>query len=262
MKPRALTIAGSDPSGGAGMQQDLAVFGALGVWGLSAVTAITAQDTAAVHRWQPVDPDLVQAQIDAVVVDIGVDAAKIGMLGSRDVVGAVAEAVARHGISALILDPVLVATSGAALATEGALEALRRDLVPLALLVTPNAAEAEALTGIQVDSRATQTTAGRALVRLGARAALVKGGHLPGPDAVDILIVGDVEHELSAPRVPVGDVRGTGCVLSAAIAASVALGRDVEEAVGDAKSFLTAALQRARKIGHGALVIDAHAGGG
>jgi len=254
---RALTIAGSDPTGGAGVQQDLAVFAACGVWGLSAITAITAQDTTAIHRWEPVTADLIGAQIAAVVGDIGVDAAKTGMLGSADAVVEIARAVTDHAIDLLVVDPVLRSTVGEALSTPDLADAIRTELLPRALLITPNVDEALALTGIEVRSRDDQERAGRAMVAGGARAALVKGGHLEGNESVDVLVMADLVREFRAPRVGSGAIHGTGCVLSAAITSALACGVDVEGAVESGKTFLAQALTRMLAIGKGALVIDA-----
>lgn len=245
---RALTIAGSDPSGGAGIQQDLRTFAALGVWGLSAITAVTVQDTARVHAWRALDADEVRAQIDAVLDDVGCDAAKTGMLATVAIVEAVAGAVDRHGVVNLVVDPVLRATVGGALADADLARAIAASLVPRAALVTPNAEEAAVLTGIAVGDRATQVEAAHALVASGARAALVTGGHLDG-DAADVLADADGVETYVAPRAPGADPHGTGCLLSAAIAARLARGDGVRAAVAGAKRIVSAAIARPVRLG-------------
>lgn len=253
---RALTIAGSDPVGGAGVQQDLRMFAALGVWGLSAITAVTSQDTAGVGGWHAMPPALVASQIAAVANDVGIDAAKTGMLAERAVVQAVADAVDHHRIEPLVVDPVLVSTTGHDLAEPGTLEAIRDLLVPRAALVTPNALEASRLTGIEVADRASQAEAARALRALGARAALVTGGHLGGDEVVDVLDDDEGEHVLRAPRIGAGQARGTGCMLSAAITANLAKGMPLREAVGRASALVRRALEGALALGKGGKVLD------
>ena len=255
--PVALTIAGSDPTGGAGIQADLATFGAFGIHGASVVTALTAQDTRGVRRVIPVAPDVVRDQLDAVLGDLAVAAAKTGMLHDAEIVRGVAERLETHPLRRLVVDPVIVSTSGQALLDSAGVDALRDRLLPLAALVTPNLHEAEVLTGRPVRALGDMREAARALVGLGARAALVKGGHLSG-DAVDVLHDGRDLHELAAPRISAGPLHGTGCALSAAITAELAVGRDIVEAVGAAKRFVTGAIERARPVGHGARVLDLH----
>lgn len=256
MRAKALTVAGSDPSGGAGIQQDLKTFHALGVWGLSAVTAVTVQDTTGVAGWHPVPPEIVRAQIAASATDAGVDAMKSGMLPTAAHVEVVASSIDEHGIAAVVVDPVIAATSADPLADDAAIDAVRALLLPRALLVTPNAPEAERLAGVEVRTRAGQREAARALRALGARAALVTGGHLGG-ESRDVLVDADGEvHELAAPRVPGGPVHGTGCTLSAAIAAGLAAGMGLVAAVERAKRFVTAAIARPLALGRGARVID------
>ena len=246
----ALTIAGSDSSGGAGIQADLKTFAAHGVFGLSALTAITAQNTLGVVRASAVDPDLVAAQIDAVAADLPIDATKIGMLANAGVIEAVAAAIERHRLPHVVLDPVMIAKSGAALLEPAAVDALRARLLPLADVVTPNAPEAAALIGQPVTSLADLRRAAAALVERGARAALVKGGHLSGP-AVDVLWDGRTFTELSAGRIESRHTHGTGCTLSSAIAARLALGDDLAAAVRAAKSYVTRAIAEAPGLGHG-----------
>ena len=246
----ALTIAGSDSSGGAGIQADLKTFAAHGVFGMSAITAITAQNTLGVHAVASVAPDIVAAQIDAVVSDIGADATKIGMLGNADVVRVVAAAVRRHGLPNLVLDTVMVAKSGARLLEPAAVTVLAAELLPLAVVVTPNVPEAEALTGLRVRSVADAHAAAARLVSMGARAAVVKGGHLEGPP-VDVLHDGRSSIELHAERIPGSHTHGTGCTFSAAIAARLALGDALDAAVRAAKAYVTRAIAQAPGLGRG-----------
>ncbi len=248
--PRALTIAGSDSGGGAGIQADLKTFSALGVFGMSALTALTAQNTTGVFAVHEVPPEVVAAQIDAVVEDIGVDAAKTGMLSSAPIIEAVADRVRHHRIGNLVVDPVMVAKSGAPLLRPEAQEALRREILPLATVLTPNLPEAEALLGRAIRDLAGMREAARALRDLGPRAVLVKGGHLQG-DAVDVFYDGEEFEELRAPRVPSPHTHGTGCVLSAAIAASLSRGLPVQEAVRRGKEFVTEAIRHGLPLGKG-----------
>jgi hydroxymethylpyrimidine/phosphomethylpyrimidine kinase len=249
---RALTIAGSDSGGGAGIQADLKTFAAYGAFGMSALTAITAQNTVAVTAVQVLPAALVRAQIDAVLTDLGTDVIKTGMLGSAEVVRAVAEALAAHRPTALlVVDPVMIAKSGNTLLDTDAVEALRTLLLPYADLVTPNAPEAAALTGHEVHSTATAREAARRLHGLGARAVLVKGGHLPGEDVVDVFFDGQALHELRGPRLPGPHTHGTGCTLASAIAAGLALGRPLEAAVADARAYVAGAIAHAPRLGHG-----------
>ena len=246
----ALTIAGSDSGGGAGIQADLKTFAAHGVFGMSAITAITAQNTVTVTAAVALDPGLVTAQIDAVVEDLPVHAVKIGMLANAAIIHAVASALRRHRLRPVVLDPVMVAKGGARLLDLDAVAALRDELLPLATIVTPNAPEAALLTGQPVTSRLEQHAAARELVRLGAGAALVKGGHLAG-SATDVLATADAVVELSGDRIPGWHTHGTGCTLAAAIAAGLASGADLHVAVEEAKAYVTRAIQQAPGLGHG-----------
>jgi hydroxymethylpyrimidine/phosphomethylpyrimidine kinase len=241
MIPRALTIAGSDPCGGAGLEVDLKVFAALGVYGACAVTAVTAQNTRGVTGSWEVPAEAVAQQIDAVLDDIGADATKTGMLSSAAVVEIVAERLAAHQAHNLVVDPVIVAKDGTHLLTDDGVRALRERLLPLAVVVTPNVAEAEALTGVAVAGRETAARAARKLVDMGVKAALVKGGHLPGA-AVDILWDGREEITFEHPRIGGRPVHGTGCVLAAAIAGYLARGHALQESVRKAREFLQEAL--------------------
>jgi hydroxymethylpyrimidine/phosphomethylpyrimidine kinase len=246
--PRALTIAGSDSCGGAGLEADLKVFAALGVYGACAVTAVTAQNSRGVISFDEIPPSLVAQQIGAVLDDVGADAVKTGMLSSPAIVAVVAERLAAHGARNLVVDPVIVAKDGTHLLTDDGVSAMRDKLLPLAALVTPNAPEAEALTGLAVAGREDAARAARALVDLGAKAALVTGGHLPGP-AVDVLWDGEQETMLHNPRIPGPPVHGTGCVLSAAIAGYLARGVALADAVASAREFLQRALEETFSTG-------------
>jgi hydroxymethylpyrimidine/phosphomethylpyrimidine kinase len=248
--PRVLTIAGSDSGGGAGIQADLKTFSALGAFGMSAITALTAQNTTGVFTVHEVPPEVVAAQIDAVAEDLGVDAAKTGMLSSAPIIETVADRIRHHRIDKLVVDPVMVAKSGAPLLRPEAQQALRDELLPLAAVVTPNLPEAETLLGRPVRSLDAMRDAARALRDLGPRTVLVKGGHLQG-EPVDVLYDGDGFEELRAERVPSRHTHGTGCVLSAAIAAYLAHGLAVREAVGRAKAFVTEAIRAGLPLGRG-----------
>lgn len=248
--PVALTIAGSDSGGGAGIQADLKVFFALGCHGTSAITALTAQNTVGVMGIQDVPPGFVVAQIEAVVDDMPVAAAKTGMLSSPAIVNAVAGAIAKRGIS-LVVDPVFVSKHGDRLLAHDAIDALKRELFPLATLVTPNLYEASGLTGRTVETLADMEEAARVLHALGPDAVLVKGGHLSDEDAVDVLFDGHAIHHLSSPRYDTQDTHGTGCALSAALAARLAHGDDLIGAVTAAKAFISGAIRRSLRLGKG-----------
>jgi hydroxymethylpyrimidine/phosphomethylpyrimidine kinase len=247
----ALTIAGSDSSGGAGIQADLKTFAAHGVFGMTAITAVTAQNTLGVTGVVALAPDFVAAQIDAVAVDIPPDATKIGMLANSGIIDATARAITRHSFANVVLDTVMIAKSRARLLDEDAVAALRDRLLPLAVIVTPNVPEAEALTGVRIDSTEGQREAARQLVKLGARAALVKGGHLEGTTALDMLWDGRAMTMLEAPRIDSKHTHGTGCTLSSAIAARLALGDDLVSACRAAKAYVTRAIAQAPQLGHG-----------
>jgi hydroxymethylpyrimidine/phosphomethylpyrimidine kinase len=247
-----LTIAGSDSGGGAGIQADLKTFGAFGFFGTSVLTALTAQNTSGVRAIAEVETAFVAAQIDAIAEDFDIAAAKTGMLARTAVIETVAECLRRYRLGPLVVDPVMVAASGDVLLEPGAIAAMRELMLPLAAIVTPNAREAELLTGVSVTGPESMREAAQRLVGLGARAALVKGGRLGLDDAVDILWDGTTMREFRAPRVAVARAHGTGCTLSAAIAAGLALGLTLEDAVGKAKRYVTRALETAPRIGHGA----------
>jgi hydroxymethylpyrimidine/phosphomethylpyrimidine kinase len=253
--PVALSIAGSDPSGGAGVQADLKTFQALGVYGAAALTTLTAQNTIGVHALLHLDAAFVAAQLDAVLDDLPVAAAKTGLLGTAVVVDAVAACLGARAVPHLVLDPVLVASTGRSLVEPDTLTAIRRRLLPLATLVTPNLGEAEALTERPVRDVPTMRAAARALVDMGARAALVTGGHLPGQPH-DVLLVDGVLHDLEGPRVGPQAAHGTGCTLSAAIAAGLAAGLELPEAVARARRFVVRALAAAPPLGRGRRPLD------
>jgi hydroxymethylpyrimidine/phosphomethylpyrimidine kinase len=247
----ALTVAGSDSGGGAGIQADLKTFAAHDVHGTSAVTAVTAQNSVAVTRWVALDPAMVAEQIETVAVDMPVAAVKTGMLANAAIVDAVAEAVARLALPNLVVDPVMVAKGGHRLLDPDAERAYVRTLFPRALLVTPNLLETGALLGRVVATREDMRAAAAALRAMGPRAALVKGGHLPGGDAVDVLCDQDGFLELSAPRIDTKNTHGTGCTFSAAIAARLALGAGLRQAVAGAKEYVTEAIRRSYAVGAG-----------
>jgi hydroxymethylpyrimidine/phosphomethylpyrimidine kinase len=256
MIPRALTIAGSDSGGGAGIQADLKTFSALGVYGMTAVTAITAQNTQAVNAVFELPPDLVAAQIDAVVSDIGVDATKTGMLSSCAIIETVVVKVREHGLRPLVVDPVMVAKSGDRLLRDDAVAALREQLLPLATILTPNLPEAEVLLGRALTSWDDIRAGARELVAMGAHAVVMKGGHTPaglGPQgsATDLLFDGAEFHEYTATRLDTTSTHGTGCTFASAIAAALAKGETTRGAVAMAKAYVTKALQMAYPVGHG-----------
>ncbi len=254
MTPIALTIAGSDSSGGAGIQADLKTFGALGVYGASVITALTAQNTQGVSAIHDVPADFIAAQIDAVFGDLAVNAVKIGMLSQVAAIEAVAAGLARHDAQNIVLDPVMVATSGDRLLAPDAIAALCRDLIPRALVVTPNLHEAAALTDAALARNETEMEAqARTILALGPRSVLVKGGHGDNPESVDLLVDASGVIRLTAPRIDTRNTHGTGCTLSSAIAAGLARGLGLEAAARTAKDYVTAAIKAADKlkVGHG-----------
>lgn len=250
--PVALTIAGSDSGGGAGIQADLKTFQAFGVFGTSALTAITAQNTLGVFGVHAVPDELVTQQVQVVLDDLAPTALKTGMLATRALVETVADAIAASGVARFVLDPVMVATSGDPLLDDDAVEAVRTRLLPLAALVTPNTHEAEILTGRPVRTVDDLARAARQLVDQGAGAALVKGGHLEGSEVVDVLWDGTTERRWSHPRIEGPEAHGTGCTLSAAVTAGLAHGRPLVEAVDAAIDFVARALRSAPALGGGA----------
>lgn len=249
--PRALTVAGSDSGGGAGIQADLKTFQALGVWGMTAVTAVTVQNTKGVTGYQELSPDTVADQIRAVVTDIGVDAAKTGMLASVAIVEAAAEAVAETEVPNLVVDPVSVSKHGHPLLADDAVDALRTRILPLAVLATPNLPEAALLAGFPVQTPQEMERAGQAILELGPGAVLVKGGHLEDGEATDLLVTSDGVTPISAERIDTPHTHGTGCVLSAAITSYLARGDDLMSAVRRGKAFVTEAIRAHLEIGQG-----------
>jgi hydroxymethylpyrimidine/phosphomethylpyrimidine kinase len=247
---KAMTIAGSDSGGGAGIQADLKTFAALGVYGSSAITALTAQNTLGVQGVFPVEPEFVGQQIDSIMADIGAHAAKTGMLFSADIIRVVAERVRRWGLNQLVVDPVMVAKSGDRLLQEEAIDALKRELIPLAMVVTPNLGEASVLAGFPVRDKAAMQEAARAIHALGARWVVVKGGHLPD-SADDLLYDGEQFLWLPGEHIETRHTHGTGCTFSAAIAAFLAKGDTMPEAVRRAKEYLTEGLRAAVPVGAG-----------
>jgi hydroxymethylpyrimidine/phosphomethylpyrimidine kinase len=255
-RPRALTIAGSDSGGGAGIQADLKTFSAFGVYGMTAITAVTIQNTKGVSGYQELPASVVADQIRAVVGDIGVDAAKTGMLASTAIVEAVAEALHETPVPALVVDPVFVSKHGHPLLAGDAVEALRREILPLATVVTPNAPEAAGLAAVEVESREDMRRAAEAILALGAGAVLVKGGHLDGPGSADLFVHDGVEEWLHAERIDTRHTHGTGCTLSSAIAASLARGARLGDAVRTGKDFVTEAIRHALELGDGIGPVD------
>jgi hydroxymethylpyrimidine/phosphomethylpyrimidine kinase len=252
--PVALTIAGSDSSGGAGIQADLKTFAALGVYGASVITALTAQNTLGVTGIHQVPADFVTAQIDAVFADLDVGAVKIGMVADLAVIDAIAAGLQRWSPRHVVLDPVMVATSGDRLLAEDAVEALRAKLVPRAAILTPNLPEAAALLNEPMaSSEAAIESQGRRLLALGCPAVLIKGGHGQGSESIDYLVRESGAIALATPRVATQNTHGTGCSLSSAIAAGLAKGEDLETAVRSAKAFISAAIAAADRfsVGHG-----------
>jgi hydroxymethylpyrimidine/phosphomethylpyrimidine kinase len=258
MTPIAVTIAGSDSSGGAGIQADLKTFSALGVYGASVVAALTAQNTTGVTAVQLVPPDFIAAQIDAVFSDLAVGAVKIGMLGSADVIATVAAGLERHGQRNVVLDTVMVASSGSRLLAPDAIDALRKELLPRALVITPNLPEAAAL--LDVDEAADEPAMfhqAHRLIALGANAVMMKGGHAGGTESNDLLVTATTSIRISGQRIATRNTHGTGCTLSAAIAAGLAKGLGVAQAVQDAKAYVMSAIAAADRLaigsGHGPL---------
>jgi hydroxymethylpyrimidine/phosphomethylpyrimidine kinase len=247
---KALTIAGSDSGAGAGIQADLKTFAALGVYGTSAITAITAQNTVGVTQVLALHPDLVAAEIDAVISDIGAHALKTGMLANTAIIQTVAKKIQQHRLKNLVVDPVMVATSGDLLIKKNAVTALRSVLIPLAAVVTPNIPEAEELTGLTLHTPEDIEEAARRIVEMGAKTVVIKGGHRQGP-AVDLFFDGKKFRALHAPRIRTKNTHGTGCTFSAAIAAYLAKGETSATAVSLAKQYITRAIRAGFVVGAG-----------
>ena len=253
-RPRAMTIAGSDSGGGAGIQADLKTFAALGVYGTSALTAITAQNTVSVTDVHEIPVSTISAQIDAILTDIGADAVKTGMLSSSVIIDCVAESLQRHaalpGVSRLVVDPVMVAKSGDSLLRQEAVSSLKERLMPLAAVVTPNIPEAEVLTGQTINDDEGMKEAARRIVGMGAQSVVVKGGHRDGP-ATDLYYDGNSFDEFTSPRFDTPNTHGTGCTFASAVAAGLAQGLATENAVAQAKEFVTEAIRNSFPIGGG-----------
>ena len=247
----ALTIAGSDSGGGAGIQADLKTFAAHGVYGCSAITAVTAQNTLGVLQWQALPADLVTAQIEAIAGDIGADAVKVGMLANAAIVEAVAAAIADLDLPQVVVDPVMVAKGGDRLLQEDAVAAMRAELLPRAHMITPNIPEAEVIAQMPIRTVGEMRQAARAILDLGPRVVMVKGGHLDGPESVDIVCTREGWFEISMPRLFTRNTHGTGCTLSSAIVANLALGLDDRTAIQRARQYLDGAMRHAPDIGHG-----------
>ncbi len=254
---RILSIAGSDSGGGAGIQADLKTYAALGCYGMTAITAITAQNTVGVSGIQPIAPGVVAAQIKAVVTDIGVDAVKIGMLHDADIVRVVASAIQEYKLTRVVLDPVMVATSGDALITPSTMLVLINELFPLASIITPNLDEASLLLNRSIVSRTQLDGAARDLCGMGAQAALVKGGHLAGSEVCDVLYAQGASSHFSSARIASQNTHGTGCTLSSAIACYLGMSFSLEDAVAKARSYILQAIAAGENIqmgaGHGPL---------
>ena len=248
--PRAMTIAGSDSGGGAGIQADLKTFAALRVYGTSAITAVTAQNTLAVNGIAEIPADMVSAQIDTVMSDIGTDAVKTGMLAHSGIIEAVAERIQALDMPNVVVDPVMVAKSGDRLLREEAVDAYRTRLIPRALVVTPNIPEAEALVGFTIETDDDVYRAARAIANMGARNIVIKGGHREGP-VTDVLYSEGQFHEFTSVRIESKNTHGTGCTFASAIAAHLARGCTVEEAVHHAKEYVSAAIEAAFPLGQG-----------
>ena len=253
----ALTIAGSDSIGGAGIQADLKTFAALGVYGVSALTAVTAQNTEGVADILALSPQIVREQIDQIASDVDLAAVKTGMLATADIALIVAESVTRFALKNVVIDPVMLAGRGTrTLLAPEAVSILKLRLLPAATIVTPNVAEAGVLSGIQVDSLPTAREAAKRIAALGPAAVVIKGGHLPGPESIDVLFHAGTFIELASPRAVFDDIHGTGCTFASAIAAGLALGDDVPAAVGRAKRYITGAIEHSFAIGRGARILN------
>jgi len=252
----ALTIAGSDSSAGAGVQADLKTFAAFGLYGVTAITAITAQSTRGVEAVAPLAADLVTAQIEAVAGDFTIAATKIGMLATAAIVEAVAAAIEELELPLVVVDPVLVSTSGDRLLDDDGMDAVRKLLLPLARVVTPNVAEAEALSGVRITSADTLCEAARRLHKLGARGVVITGGHASGATVEDVVFDGNRFHEHRVARVDSGHTHGTGCTFASAVAAGLALGHELPEAAARAQEYVAGAIAHAPGLGHGRGPLD------
>ncbi len=247
---RVLIIAGSDSGGGAGIQADIKTCAAFGAYAATAITAVTAQNTLGVQQVQAMSPELVRAQIRSVLDDIGADVIKIGMLANKAIIEAVADEIEDED-AFVVLDPVMVATSGDKLLEDDAVEAMKTRLIPVCDLITPNIPEAQILTGLSIDDVDDFGKAGEALIEMGAYAALIKGGHMKGNMVIDVLVSEDENALMSAPRIKSKHTHGTGCTLASAIAAAMALGAPMDEAVNTAREYVFEAIRSAPGLGQG-----------
>ncbi len=247
---KALTIAGSDSGGGAGIQADLKTFCSLHVYGATVVTAVTAQNTLGVHSIHPVPPEIVGEQIDAVLSDIGANACKVGMLGNPETVHIVTEHLKKFNIRNLVVDPVMIAKGGAKLLNDDAIENLKAELFPLALIITPNVPEAEILSGVKISCPDDMIQAAAQLLKTGPEVVVIKGGHLDG-DATDLIYTKDEQHYLRSARIMTKCIHGTGCTFSAAITAYLTRGMETIDAIKCAKTYITQAIITAKEIGKG-----------
>ncbi|MFH2045355.1 MAG: bifunctional hydroxymethylpyrimidine kinase/phosphomethylpyrimidine kinase [Pseudomonadota bacterium] len=252
----ALTIAGSDPCGGAGIQADLKTFAAHGVYGTSVITAVTVQNTLKVYSVQEINPDIVYDQIIYLFDDIRIDAVKIGMVSSIELIETIAAALKKVKALAIVLDPVMISKSGYSLLNTDAGNALVKNLFPLAEVVTPNIFEAEALTGSKISTLKEMKLAAAKILNFGAKKVVVKGGHLEKEQAIDILFDGNIYTELTAQRIETKNTHGTGCTFSSAIAANLAKGMGFKEAVSNAKIYISKAIEHSLNIGHGHGPVD------
>lgn len=250
-RPQVLTIAGSDSGGGAGIQADLKTFQELGVFGTSVLTAVTAQNTRGVHGVEAVSPELITQQLDAIGSDFSIAACKTGMLFDSSRIEVVATGVKRHVFNRLVVDPVMIAKGGAPLLQDTAVDALKTFLLPLATVVTPNVPEAEVLTGLTIRSFNDRLEAARRMLAYGVRAVILKGGHLEGETAEDLIMTESEVFLLSAPRIQTSDTHGTGCTFSAALTAEISKGRSIMEATVTAKRFIQSAITHGLEIGAG-----------
>jgi hydroxymethylpyrimidine/phosphomethylpyrimidine kinase len=250
---RVLSVAGSDPGGGAGIQADLKTVTVLGGFGMSVVTAITVQNTLGVQDIYPLPPDLVARQFDALATDIGIDAVKTGMLPNREIMAVVVRKIREYGLTRVVIDPVLAAKRGEILMSSDTITMLMEELLPQALVVTPNIPEAEVLSGLIIASRDDMRKAALIIYRTGVGNVVIKGGHLPGmkDDSLDILYDGDGFYEFSSPRIDTKDTHGTGCTFASAMATLLAGGSSIREAVTGAKDYVTAAIRYAWRLGGG-----------
>ena len=252
MIPRALSIAGSDSGGGAGIQADLKTFMALGVYGMSVITSVTAQNTESVLGIHDIPHEFVELEVDAVLSDIGADAVKLGMLSNERIVSSTAKKLREYGIEKIVVDPVMISKTGASLLGKDAVGALVRDILPISYIVMPNLPEAEVITGQSVSSVDEMKEAARIIKSLGPEYVLMKGGHLDAPsDALDILYDGREYYEYRAPRVNTRNTHGTGCTYSAAVCACLARGASAREAVREAKDYVTGAIKNSLELGRG-----------